>query len=213
MALTFTTLKSAIQDYLENPEATFVADLSIIITQAEDRILHSVELPNFRKHSAGTMTSGNRFLSMPPDFIRVRSINYTSGGEFILMVQKELSFIEEAYRDATATGLPKYYAYWDDDTVLIGPTPNANLVTDLHYFFRPTSITTSGDGTSWLGNNFESVLLYGSLVEAYTFMKGEEDLLALYTGRYEQALDLLREFAARKSTSDIFRNGETRLRA
>ncbi len=214
MALTFTTLKSAIQDYLENTEATFVADLPVIITQAEDRILHEVELPNFRKHSTGTATTGNRYLSTPTDFLRVRTLSYTnSSSERIILIQKDMSFIEEAFLSTTATAAPKYYSYWADDKLLLGPTPDSGYTMSLHYFHRPTSITTSGDGTSWLGTNFESALLYGCIVEAYIFMKGEQDLMAVYAGRYKEALDLLREYAARKTTSDVNRNEELRLRA
>lgn len=209
MAFTFTTLKSAMQDYLQNTETTFVDSLPTIIVQAENRILKSVQLPDFRKNTTGTMTSGNAYLSTPTDFMAPYSLALdNSGYEFLLF--KDVNFIREAYPVASTTATPKYYALFDDDSFILGPTPNSNYSVELHYFYKPTSITTSGDGTSWLGDNAETVLLYGCLVEGYTFMKGEPDLLAAYEKQYQDALVNLKSLGEGYSTTDSYRSGAVR---
>ena len=209
MAFTFTTLKSAMQDYLQNTETTFVNDLATIIVQAENRILKSVQLPDFRKNTTGTMTSDNAYLSTPTDFMAPYSLALdNSGYEFLLF--KDVNFIREAYPVSSTTATPKYYALFDDDSFILGPTPNSNYSVELHYFYKPTSITTSGDGTSWLGDNAETVLLYGCLVEGYTFMKGEPDLLAVYEKQYQDALMNLKSLGEGYSTTDSYRSGAVR---
>ena len=194
MAWTFTTLKTAIQDYTQNSETTFVNNLSNFITDTEEKILKTVNLPVFRKNVTGTMTSGNTYLSAPSDFLTPFSLALDNSGYEYLMF-KEVNFIREAYPVSSTTGVPKYYALFDDDTFILGPTPNANFTVELHYVYRPTSITTSADGTSWLGTNAPDALLYGSLVQAYSFMKGEADLIANYTQQYNEALSRLKVFA------------------
>jgi len=209
MAFTFTTLKSAMQDYLQNTETTFVDSLPTIIVQAENRILKSVQLPDFRKNTTGTMTSGNAYLSTPTDFMAPYSLALdNSGYEFLLF--KDVNLIREAYPVASTTATPKYYGLFDDDSFILGPTPNSNYSVELHYFYKPTSITTSGDGTSWLGDNAETVLLYGCLVEGYTFMKGEPDLLAAYEKQYQDALVNLKSLGEGYSTTDSYRSGAVR---
>tara|TARA_R110002020_G_scaffold156294_2_gene338283 strand:+ start:2284 stop:2925 length:642 start_codon:yes stop_codon:yes gene_type:complete len=209
MAFTFTTLKSAMQDYLQNTETTFVDSLPTIIVQAENRILKSVQLPDFRKNTTGTMTSGNAYLSTPTDFMAPYSLALdNSGYEFLLF--KDVNFIREAYPVASTTATPKYYALFDDDSFILGPTPNSGYSVELHYFYKPTSITASGDGTSWLGDNAETVLLYGCLVEGYTFMKGEPDLLAAYEKQYQDALVNLKSLGEGYSTTDSYRSGTVR---
>ena len=209
MAFTFTTLKSAMQDYLQNTETTFVDSLPTIIVQAENRILKSVQLPDFRKNTTGTMTSDNAYLSTPTDFMAPYSLALdNSGYEFLLF--KDVNFIREAYPVASTTATPKYYGLFDDDSFILGPTPNSNYSVELHYFYKPTSITTSGDGTSWLGDNAETVLLYGCLVEGYTFMKGEPDLLAAYEKQYQDALVNLKSLGEGYSTTDSYRSGAVR---
>ena len=204
MAWTFTTLKTAIQDYTQNSETTFVNNLSNFITDTEEKILKTVNLPVFRKN--GTMTSGNTYLSAPSDFLTPFSLALDNSGYEYLMF-KEVNFIREAYPVSSTTGVPKYYALFDDDTFILGPTPNANFTVELHYVYRPTSITTSADGTSWLGTNAPDALLYGSLVQAYSFMKGEADLIANYTQQYNEALSRLKVFAEGRSTKDAYRTG------
>ena len=209
MAWTFTTLKNAIQDYLETTETTFVNNLSIIITQAEDRILNSVQLPDFRKNVTGTTTDGTPYLTMPSDFLAPYSLAVdNSGYEYLLF--KDVNFIREAYPAATTEGGPKYYAVFDENTFILGPTPSSNLTAELHYFYKPESITASSDGTSWLGTNAESALLYGSLVEAYTFLKGDADMLNIYMTRYNEALADLKNIGEGYDTTDSYRSGSIR---
>ena len=209
MAFTFTTLKTAIQDYTQNSETTFVNNLSIIIKQAEDRILKSIQLPDFRKNVTGTLTDGNQYLSTPSDFLAPYSLAIdNSGSEYLIF--KDVNFIREAYPVASTEGIPKYYAIFDSNTFIVGPTPNANLTAELHYFYKPQSITESSDGTSWLGTNAESSLLYGSLYEAYTFMKGEPDIMQLYATRYQEALKELKELGEGYDTTDNYRSGSVR---
>lgn len=209
MAFTFTTLKQAIQDYLETDETTLVTNLPTIITQAEERILKSVQLPNFRKNVTGTTTQSNSYLETPSDFLAPYSLAVdNSGYEYLLF--KDVNFIRQAYPVESTTGIPKHYAIFDDTTFILGPTPSGNLTVELHYFYEPQSITVSSDGTSWLGANAENALLYGSLVEAYTFLKGEPDLLQLYQGRYESAMQELIALGEGYSTTDSYRSGAVR---
>ena len=209
MAFTFTTLKTAIQDYTQNSETTFVNNLSIIIKQAEDRILKSIQLPDFRKNVTGTLTDGNQYLSTPSDFLAPYSLAIdNSGSEYLIF--KDVNFIREAYPVASTEGIPKYYAIFDSNTFIVVPTPNANLTAELHYFYKPQSITESSDGTSWLGTNAESSLLYGSLYEAYTFMKGEPDIMQLYATRYQEALKELKELGEGYDSTDNYRSGSVR---
>ena len=206
MAWTFTTLKEAIKDYTQNSETTFVNNLSVIIKEAEDRVLKSVQLPDFRKNSTGTTTSGNKYLSMPDDFLAPYSLAVdNSGYEYLLF--KDVNLIREAYPAASTQAVPKYYAIFTDSSFLLGPTPNSNYSVELHYFYKPESITAASSGTSWLGTNAESTLLYGCLYEAYTFMKGDADMLQLYAGRYEDALAKLNALGEGYSTTDSYRSG------
>ena len=209
MAWTYTTLKSAIKDYLENDETPFEDNLATIIKQAENRIIKSIQLPDFRKNTTGSMTSGNAYLATPTDFIAPYSLSLNNSGyEFLIF--KDVNFIREAYPVSTTTATPKYYALFDDSSFILGPTPNSSYDVELHYFYKPTSITASGDGTSWLGNNADTVLFYGCLVEGYTFMKGEPDLLAVYQKQYQDALMNLKSLGEGYSTTDNYRSGAIR---
>lgn len=209
MAFTYTTLKQAIQDYVESTESTFVSNIDTIIKQAEDRILKSIQLPDFRINKTGTVTSGNQYLTMPTDFLAPYSLAVdNSGYEYLLF--KDVNFIREAYPSSSSSGVPKYYGIFDDTTFIIGPTPSSDFTVELHYFYKPTSIVDSDDGTSWLGTNAESVLLYGCLIEAYTFLKGDADLLQTYVSRYEQALVDLRSLGEGFSNTDNYRSGVVR---
>ena len=187
---TFTTLKSAIQTWTDNTETTFVAENARFITNAEERIFKETDLDYFRKNSTGTMTSGNKYLTKPTDYLASFSLSYTdSDGNGNFLLQKDVNFLQ-TYTPAgnSTTGSPKYYSPFDVDTFLIAPTPNSNFVTELHYFYRPTSITATSDGTSWLGDNAADAMLYASLVEAYIYMKGEKDLIDLYTKRFQESI-------------------------
>ena len=209
MALTFTTLKSAIQDYTNNTESTFVSYLDEFIVNTEDRIQKLVSLPVFRKNVTGTLTSNNQYLSVPTDFLSSHSLAVDNSG-YEMLLYKDVAFIREAYPSSSTTGVPKYYARFDEDSFIVAPTPNANFTAELHYEYTPTSITTSSDGTSYLGTNAPDCLLYGSLLEAYTFMKGEPDIMTNYEKRFQQAIDRLKVFAEGKNTKDNYRSGPVR---
>tara|TARA_Y100000114_G_scaffold44418_1_gene40025 strand:+ start:9139 stop:9780 length:642 start_codon:yes stop_codon:yes gene_type:complete len=210
MAFTFTTLKQAIQDYLETDETTFVNNLPTIIKQAENRILKSVQLPNFRKNVTGTATGSSQYLATPSDFLFTYSLAVdNSGYEYLLF--KDVNFIREAFPSASTTGVPKYYALFDDTTFILGPTPSSGFTFELHYFYQPQSITETSDGTSWLGTNAESAILYGSILEAYVFLKGEPDLMQLYSARYDSALADLKKLGEGYSTTDGYRSGSVRV--
>ena len=163
MSWTYTTLKSAIQDYTQNTESTFVADLGTMIQQAEDRIVKSVELPNFRKNVTGSLTSGSQYLTAPDDYLYPFSLAVLdSDSDYSYLLNTDVSFIREAYPSASTTGVPKHYAQFDDNSFIVGPTPNANLNVELHYYYVPESITAASSGTTWLGTNAPELLLYGS---------------------------------------------------
>ena len=209
MAWTYTTLKSAIQDYLETTETTFVNNLGVIVSQAEDRILKTVQLPDFRKSTTGAMTSGNSYLSTPSDFLSPYSLALNNSG-YEYLIFKDVNFIREAYPVAATTGVPKYYGLFNETSFILGPTPGSGYSVELHYFYKPESITPARAGTSWLGTNAESALLNASLVEAYTFLKGEPDLLQLYEGRYQEAIAQLEKLGEGFSTTDSYRSGAVR---
>ena len=208
MSWTFTTLKTAIQDYTQNTESTFVTNLQTLIVQAENRIIKSVELPNFRKNVTGTLTSGNPYLSTPTDYLYPFSLAVLdSSNNYDYLLNKDVSFIREAYPTASTTGSPKFYAQFDDDTFIVAPAPDANLTVELHYFYIPESITVASSGTSWLGTNATEALLYSSLVEAYTFMKGEPDILSGYENRFKEALGRLTLESDGYNRRDAYRDG------
>ena len=212
MSFTFTTLKSAIQDYTQNTEATFVADLSIIIQQGEDRIIKSVELPNFRKNVTGTFTSGNQYLETPTDYLYPFSLAVLDdNNNYSYLLNTDVSFIREAYPSASTTGTPKHYAQFDDTTFIVGPSPSSSLNAELHYYYVPQSITASSDGTSWLGTNAPELLLYASLIEAYTFMKGEPDVMANYEKRFQEALQRLTLLSDGYNRKDAYRDGQRKI--
>jgi hypothetical protein len=209
MAFTYTTLKQTIQDYLETTETTFVSNLPNIITQAEERILKEVQLPDFRKNVTGSLSSDNEYLSTPTDYLAIYSLAVdNSGYEYLL--NKDVNFIREAYPVSTVTGVPKYYALFNESTIIVAPTPSSSFDVELHYFYRPESITVAASGTSWLGDNAENALLYGSLVESYTFLKGDADLLQLYKVQYDEAVNRLKTLGEGYGTTDSYRSGAVR---
>jgi hypothetical protein len=204
MAWTDTTLKTALQEYLQTDEATFVSNLNVIITQAEDRILKNVQLPDFRKNVTGTMTASNQYLGTPTDFLAPYSLAIDNSG-YEYLVFKDVNFIREAYPDASVTGAPKYYGIWDDDFFILGPTPGTGYTTELHYFYKPESITTAT--TSWLGDHAESTLLAACLLEGYIFLKGDPDLMQVYESRYKESLSELKLLGEGRNTTDQYRIG------
>ena len=211
MAWTLTTLKSAIQDYTDNSETTFVNDLNTIILNAEDRIMSLVDLPDFRKNATGTISSGSKYLAMPTDFLAPFSLSVTSSSTVFFLINKDVNFMQESFPTTTTTGRPEFYAIFDSSNFIVGPTPDANYDAEIHYLYKPTSITASGDGTSWLGTNSADVLLYGCLVEAYTFMKGEPDIMADYKERFNEGIMRLKNLGEGRMTKDQYRNGKLRI--
>ena len=212
MSWTFTTLKSAIEDYTQNTETSFVSNLPTFIVQAEDRIIKSVELPNFRKNVTGTFTASNQYLSTPSDYLYPYSLAVLdSDSNYSYLLNTDVSFMREAYPLVSTTGTPKHYAQFDDTTFIVGPTPNSNFTTELHYFYIPQSITESSNGTTWLGTNSPEVLLYASLLEAYTFMKGEPDLMMNYEKRFQEALQRLTLESDGYNRKDAYRDGQRKI--
>ena len=210
MAFTFTTLKTAIQDYTQNTETSFTTQLPTFIVNAEERILKECQLDVFRKNSQGSATNGNEYLEKPADFLAQNSLSYISSSSKTFLLYKQVTFLQDYTPDPSTTGAPKYYADWDESTFLLAPTPNADFSMELHYFYRPTSITTSSDGTSWLGTNAELSMLYGSLVEAYTFMKGESDLLSFYNNRFMEGIQWMKNLGEGLQTRDQYRYDRVR---
>ena len=206
--MTYAELTAAIKDYANNTETAFVAAIPTFVKQAEQRIYRSVNLPVNRKNVAGTLTDGNQYLTMPTDFLFSLSLSITSSSNQIFLLNKDSNFIRSTYPNASTKGTPKYYATFANDTFIIGPTPDANYVTELHYYYQPASIVDTSP--SWLGTNADTALLYGSLVEAYTYMKGDADMMQLYQQRYQEAVGLLKLQAEGRMTGDEYRDGTIR---
>jgi len=207
--MNYAQLVTEIQDYTENTFQT--VDINTFIQQAEQRIYNTVQLPALRKNVTGNCTAGNKYLDTPTDWLSTFSIAIiNSNNEYLYLLNKDVNFIRESYKDTDSTfyGEPEYYAVFDNNSFILGPTPDQNYAVELHYFYYPTSIVTAG--TSWLGNNFDSVLLYGSLLEAYTYMKGEADVIAEYQKRYDEALGLLKQLGDGKNRQDSYRSGQVR---
>ena len=209
MSFTYDQLKTAIQDYTQNTETSFVNNLPVFIRVAEERILKNVQLTLFRKNSTANMTASNQYLAAPSDFLAPFSLSYTDGdGNKDFLEYKDVNFIQEFNPDASTTGAPRYYAYFDVSNFLIGPTPDLSYAVELHYFYRPASLTSgSGSSTTWLSTNAEVALLYGCLIEAYTYMKGEVDIMQEYEKRFAEAVISLKNFGEAKEVTDAYRTG------
>jgi hypothetical protein len=221
--MNYAALSAAIQAYTENTEADFVANIPVFVTQAEQRIYNNVQFPSIRKNVTGVTTVNNKYLQCPLDFLAVYSLAIiNASGEYEYLLNKDVNFIRQAYPQPTDTGLPKYYALFgpavsgstisDELSFILGPTPDSSYSAELHYYYYPESITVAADGQTWLGDNFDSVLLYGSLVEAYTYMKGEVDMMALYNGKYQEALALAKRLGDGMERQDAYRSGQFRQR-
>jgi hypothetical protein len=210
MSFTYDELKQAIQDYTENDETSFVTNLPLFIRQSEERILKNVQLSLFRKNVNGTLTASNKYLACPSDFLAPFSLSFVdSDSDHVFLDFKDVDFVQSFNPDATTTGNPRYYAVFDVDNFVLGPTPNSNYAVELHYFYRPASLTAgSGSGTTWLSENAELALLYGSLIEAYIYMKGEQDVMAQYEKRFMEAITGLKMFGESKEVTDEYRTGK-----
>ena len=206
MSMTYSQLTANIQDICET---TFTSDqLAMFVQQTEQFIYNTVQLPSLRKNVSGTVTSGNKYLAVPSDYLYTYSLAVVnSDGSFDFLLNKDVNFIREAYPTPTSTGVPKHYANFNDETFILGPTPNANLTVELHYGYYPESIVTAST-LPWLGENFDSALLNGSLVEAIRFTKGEPDMVALYQQMFAQSLTLLKALGDGKLRGDTYREGQ-----
>lgn len=207
MSFTYTELKTAIQDYVENDETSFVSNLDNFIKTAEERILKLVDLEYFRKNVTAATTASNKFLAMPPDFLSSFSLSVESGGAKDFLLLKDVNYLQEFTPDASTTGRPRFYALFDVENFLLAPTPDQAYTVELHYYYRPVSIVSSSDGTSWLGTNAPDALLYGCLIEAYTYMKGEPAFLQLYQQRFAEAIARLKNYGEGRENSDAYRTG------
>jgi len=208
MSFTFATLKTAIQDYTDNSETTFVNNLSIFIKEAEERILKNVQLSLFRKNSTGTASSSNKYLAMPSDFLAPFSLSVLSSSAHEFLEFKDVNFIQTFTPNPATTGTPRYYAIFDVSNFILAPTPDAAYTAELHYYYRSASLTAGSDsGTTWLSENAPNALLYGCLVEAYTFMKGDPDLLNTYNQRFTEAILSLKNFGEAKEVTDDYTTG------
>jgi hypothetical protein len=205
--MNYTDLKTNIEDICET---SFTDDqLAMFTQQAEQKIYNTVQIPALRKNSTGTLTSGNKYLSSPSDFLYSYSIAVVDGdGAYHFLINKDVNFIREAYPTPSSSGLPKHYAYFDDNTFILGPTPDSSYTVELHYGYYPESIVTAG--TTWLGDEFDSALLNGALMEAIRFMKGEPDIIANYEKMYLQSITLLKNLGDGKLREDTYRSGQFR---
>jgi hypothetical protein len=210
--MNYAALVQAIQDYTQNSETSFVTNIPLFVEQAEERINRSIMIPELRKNVTANMTAGNKYVARPADFLSAFSFAVIdAAGDTTYLLDRDVTFIREAYPSASTQALPKYYAQFDGDTsgeegnFILGPTPDDNYDVELHYYYDPESIVTAG--TSWYGTNAEAALLYGSLIEAYTYMKGENDLVGLYTQRYNEAMGQLTGVDIR-SDRDDYREGK-----
>ena len=223
--MNYATLFETIKGYVENDfpntawtgsdgssavTLTSTEQINTFIEQAEQRIFNTVQLLDLRKNVTGNVTSGNKYLSVPSDWLANFSLAVIDGsGNYEYLLNKDVNYIRQAFPNPNDTGIPTHYAYFDENSYILGPTPDASYSVELHYFYYPASIVTAG--TTWLGDNFDSALLYGSLLEAYTFMKGEQDVIAGYQRRYDESMGLLKQLGEGKNRQDMYRTQQIRL--
>ena len=221
--MNYVQLYQAIQDYSENTESLFVNNIPTFVKEAEERIYNSVQIPPLRRNVTGVTAISNKYLSCPTDFMSVFSmavIDATGAYEYLL--NKDVNYIRAAYPNPTTTGLPQYYALFgptvassvitDELSFILGPTPDAAYNVELHYYAYPESITVAADGRTWLGDNYSPVLLYGTMVEAYIFLKGETDLMMVYKGKYDEALAQLNRLGTGLERGDAYRDGQAKIK-
>lgn len=208
MSYTYAQLKTAIQDFAENTETSFVTHLPDFIRAAEDRIFKLVDLEVFRKNATSNLTSSDPYLSVPSDYLSSFSLSITRDSAKEFLLQKDVNYLQEYNPNPATTGVPKYYAFFDIDNFILAPTPDSNYAVELHYYYRPASLTAGADsGTTWLSENAPNALLYGSLVEAYIYMKGEQDVLGMYEKQFQEALSRIKDLAEARENSDAYRRG------
>jgi hypothetical protein len=211
MAWTYDTLVQAIKDWTQYDETSFNDNIDAFIQNAEERILFAVDLTVFRKNQTGSLTLNNKYLTVPSDYLSAFSLSVTANGSTNFLLQKDVEYLQE-YNPTGATGVPKYYAVFDINTFLVAPVPAASYSVELHYYYRPQSLTaTSGSQTTWISNYAQEALLYGSLIEAYIYMKGEQDLIGMYDKRFNEALDRLKNYGEGREDVDAYRDGLIRV--
>ena len=209
--MNYATLTTVIQQYCESTETSFVANIPTFVQLAEERVYNTVQIPAIRRNQIGTLSLGNKYLTLPPDWLATFSLAViapvTGVQEFLL--DKDVNFIRQSYPSPSDTGMPKYYAIFDDNTLILGPTPDTAYQVEMHYYYYPESIVTAG--TTWLSDRFENVLLYGSIREAYTYLKGEADLMQYYEQKYQEAMQQLMRLGDGLNRRDSYRSGQVRL--
>ena len=218
--MTYTELVNAITSYTQNYEADFVANIPTFVKQTETRVYNTVQIPALRKNVTGVTTNGNKYLSCPSDFLSVFSMAVIDGGNYEYLLNKDVNFMRAAYPSASDTGLPKYYALFgptvanniitDELSFILAPTPNNAYSVELHYFYLPESIVTAN--RTWLGDNYDPVLLYGSLVEAYIFLKGEADMMGYYEKKFQDAMMQLNRLGSGLERGDAYRDGQYKMK-
>ena len=219
--MNYADLVVEIQAYTQNYETDFVANIPTFVKQTETRVYNSVQIPALRKNATGLTTGNNKYLSCPPDFLSAFSLAVIDGsGNYEYLLNKDVNFMRASYPNPTTTGLPKYYALFgptvvsniitDELSFILAPTPDVQYTVELHYYYYPESIVDAG--TSWLGDNYDPVLLYGSLVEAYTYMKGEQDMMTYYKEKYQDALMQLNRLGTGLERGDAYRDGQAKIK-
>jgi len=218
--VTYTELVEAITSYTQNYEADFVANIPLFVNQTETRVYNTVQIPALRKNVTGVTTNGNKYLSCPSDFLSVFSIAVIDSGNYEYLLNKDVNFLRAAYPNASTTGLPKYYSLFgptvanniitDELSFILAPTPDSAYGVELHYYYYPESIVTAT--RTWLGDNYDPVLLYGSLVEAYVFMKGEQDMMTYYEKKFQDAMSQLNRLGTGLERGDAYRDGQAKIK-
>jgi hypothetical protein len=218
--VTYTELVEAITSYTQNYEADFVANIPLFVNQTETRVYNTVQIPALRKNVTGVTTNGNKYLSCPSDFLSVFSIAVIDSGNYEYLLNKDVNFLRAAYPNASTTGLPKYYSLFgptvanniitDELSFILAPTPDSAYGVELHYYYYPESIVTAT--RTWLGDNYDPVLLYGSLVEAYVFMKGEQDMMTYYEKKFQDAMGQLNRLGTGLERGDAYRDGQAKIK-
>jgi len=208
MSFTLAQLKTAIQDYTDNSETSFVTHLPDFIKAAEEKIFKSIDLDIFRKNVTSALTSSDQYLTVPSDYLASFSLQITTSGSESFLLQKDVNFLREYTPSASTTGVPKYFARFDENNFILAPTPNSNYTIELHYYHRPASLTAGADsGTTWVSTNAPFALLYGALIEAYTYMKGETDVIQNYNNMYMQSMERLKDLGEARENTDANRVG------
>jgi len=210
MAFTYSTLVQAIKDYTDNTETVFVSQIDQFISNAEQRILMEVQLPVFRKNVQGTLSTDNKYLALPVDFLAPFSLSTIVSDNYYFLLNKDVNFLQESYPDTTETGRPLYYAIFDETNLLVAPLPDADYLMEFHYVYKPDGISSTNT-TTWLGTNAPDALLYACLLEAYVFMKGDAELMTYYQTRYQETLPRLKNLGEGRDRKDVYRSGQLRV--